>query len=114
MPERCGWRGASSAKGGRLRARCGDLGGAGHLGHGGGGSGTTDPSVQVAQGDAVKQGAARERGGDTVQGRHGDATPRPLADRGAQDQELGRLQRSSSIPIESTMPRCAMRSRTLW
>ena len=65
----------------------------------------------VAGGEA--RGGEGERG-DTVLGRFGDATAMPLADQGAQVQGLGRQQRFSSIPIESTMPRCAMRSGTLW
>ena len=84
-------------------------------------SGTGVGGVRTAgfprQRGAVACGEAR--GGEGERGGHGAGLLRrchgdPLADQGARVQGRGRQQRLSSIPADSTTPRRAMRSGTLW
>ena len=74
----CGWRGASSARGAASRARCGALGGAGHLGHGGGGVRTAGlPRLRGSVAGGEARGGEGERGGHgagLLRRCHGDAT----------------------------------------
>ena len=109
---------ARARRGGLLRARSAVLWAApATSGTGVGGPDGRYPASKGLGGRRRSKGRRGREGGTRC--RAASATPRrchgdPLADRDAQDQGLGRQQRPSTVPIESTTPRCAMQSRRLW